>query len=627
VVDRFKVRAEEQIFGTRPFFTISGQSQNDTDEARQVNAFMRMKLDDKGKVGTTLMDSLTSNYIDRATVYKRVWVDENIAWADMDESILWDTQADKPVLAMNGGKVPGPVLQSNHKWIPKPDHPDQSSTGPKVLEQDPNVQWDSTKHEFRKPPNGIQRSENKYRGAKIRQLDHDAFLAPINARSLQESDITIELYDQDLPWASHAYIDRPWATLADYIAASKAIDNYPKSETERDKDPVYLRYREQTGYDEMTHRIGFVECWLRWDVLGIGEAQDFMVIIDWKAQRAIFYEYTASVCPDGIRPYVAISIAAARNRWIADRSVAEKVKIYNDYIDRRFSLETIRNDRNANPIGVVNTDAVTEQPDIIDASIDGGLYHAANGMSAKDFINYIDIPDLDTKTHQLIEFVMSMVQLWLGISNLSQGDTEGLPDNQTLGGVQAMIRESNYLGRSWIRKTARGFEEIILMLAKLQADNLNEDEAFRYLDGDDSVLATMSRQMIDDLDITVRVTVAEDDPAKKIASAMTAKAAVIEYMQFPANIQAAMRPLYEIILQNLGFNDVHRMLPDPGVAQLTMPGNVTPEPGSPQQTPPDASQGGAGPAPMQVAAQPPPGPPGMGAPSADVVPTGIGAAA
>ena len=106
-----------------------------------------------------------------------------------------------------------------------------------------------------------------------------------------------------------------------------------------------------------------------------------------------------------------------------------------------------RNKINSDPVKIWNPDRTKEgkaNPTLI---IEPGRTYSIDGSQwgPKDILETVQIPDLDSRTWQLMELFMQLVQVDSGVTNANQGDMSDLPSNSTATGVNSMLESSSVL--------------------------------------------------------------------------------------------------------------------------------------------------------------------------------------
>ena len=293
--------------------------------------------------------------------------------------------------------------------------------------------------------------------------------------------------------------------------------------------------------------------------MGIGVLQDICVFYDPETEVVLYYEYVAKVTPDNKIPYSSISIGKEKNRWWGP-SLPEKIGIFQEYVDKQFNSESYRNELAANPIIGVNTQAVEDEPDDVELYA-GKVFELKDQHKMEDFISYTQLPNLDNKTQELIDFVFGMVQLWLGVSNLAQGDYQALAPANTATGVEATLREASKIGRRWMRRIVRGFEDHLTKLVKVALATLDETEDFEYMEGDVSTFGQITPEMVKNLEVDAKVILSQEQSQRAIEKANLAIATQDRYFQYQPEMRGFVRPLMVKILGAMGYENVDELLP------------------------------------------------------------------
>ena len=171
------------------------------------------------------------------------------------------------------------------------------------------------------------------------------------------------------------------------------------------------------------------------------------------------------------------------------------------------------------------------------------------------------MPNVDIRTQDLIDFVFGIVQLWLGVSNMAQGDYQALAPANTATGVEATLREASKIGRRWMRRIVKGFEGHLTKLVQIAMATLDEEEVFEYMEGDVREFAVMTPDMIRDLSINARVILSQDQGQRAIEKANLALQTQERYFQSPPEMRPFMRPMLKRILDAMGYEKTDELLP------------------------------------------------------------------
>lgn len=548
VVDHFMARAEDEITGTSPYFKFEAQGAGDEEMAEAYDKYFNWKLEDKGETRERLEESYLHLFIQRALILKSTYKEDVSTWYDYERNGLFNNERGE------FEEIPGegPIIEGEAQFIPELN----PMTGESELRlaSDPSFQMIPGVHQFQPLPQGVPTMQVKYKGPRSEVIDSDRFLCPTTAESVDEADIIVELYDKDMRWAREMFLERDWCSFADYYnMVSK--DANPRSPIEKNEERT-----ENLDFDsDENPSIQVLECWLRRDILGTGTPQEFCVFIDPETEKPLYYEFVAKLTPDNKVPYTAVSIGKERNRWCG-RSLPERIRSFQEYVDKQFNSQSYRNELAANPVIGVNPQAVEDEPEDVELHA-GKIFELKDQYGIDDFLQFSAIPNVDIKTQELIDFVFGIVQLWLGVSNMAQGDYQALAPANTATGVEATLREASKIGRRWMRRIVRGFEEHLTKLVQISMATMDEEEVFEYMEGDVRAFGVMTPDAIRNIGINTRVILSQDQGQRAIEKANLALQTQDRYFQSPPEMRPFIRPMLKRILDAMGFERTDELLP------------------------------------------------------------------
>lgn len=548
VVDHFMARAEDEITGTSPYFKFEAQGAGDEESAEAYDKYFNWKLEDMAHTRERLEESYLHLFIQRALVLKSTYKEDISTWYDYERNGLFNNERGE------FEEIPGegPIIEGEAQFIPEMN----PMTGETELRlaNDPSFQMIPGVHEFQPLPQGVPTQQVKYKGPRSEVIDSDRFLCPTTAESLEDADILVEMYDKDMRWAQKMFLDRDWINFGDYFNLVNKDAN-PRSPIEKNENRI-----ENLDFDsEENPSVQVLECWVKRDVLGTGSPQEFCVFVDPEAEKILYYEFTAKLTPDNRIPYTAVSIGKERNRWCG-RSLPERIRSFQEYVDKQFNSQSYRNELAANPIMGVNPQAVEDEPEDVELHA-GKIFELKDQYNIDDFIQFSAIPNVDVRTQDLIDFVFGIVQLWLGVSNMAQGDYQALAPANTATGVEATLREASKIGRRWMRRIVRGFEEHLTKLVQVAMATMDEEEVFEYMEGDVRAFGVMTPDAIRNIGINTRVILSQDQGQRAIEKANLALQTQDRYFQSPPEMRPFIRPMLKRILDAMGFERTDELLP------------------------------------------------------------------
>ena len=548
IVDHFLARAEDEITGTSPYFKFEPQGITDVPMSEAFDRYFQWKLERRGRVRERLEESYLHIFVQRACILKSVYEEKVSKWLDYERNALFNVETGDFEEILDYG----PIVEGEASFTPAID----PNTGAQELRlnEDPSFVMQPGLHEFRPFPQGVPTEQVKYKGARTVVVDSDRFLCPSNVENIEDADILMELYDKPVQWAQEMFYERDWCTFDQFENMIKKAA-IPQSEIDKNKD-----YKENLSFDNDDFpMVQVIECWVKRDVLKTGEPQEFVVFLEPETRKAIYYEYVAKVAPDNRIPYSTVAIGKMQNKWWGP-SLPERIYTYQQYIDKQFNSQSYRNELAANPIVGVNPQAVEDEPDEVELSA-GKIFHLKDQHEISDFISVAELPSHDRSTQEMIDFVFGMVQLWLGVSNMAQGDYQALAPANTATGVEATLKEASKIGRRWMRRIVRGFEDHLTKLVKLSMATLDQPEVYEYMEGDIRGFGTVTPEMIADLDMNVRVILSRDQGQRAIEKAQMALQIQERYFQYPPELRGPARIMCKRILDAMGYENTEELLP------------------------------------------------------------------
>lgn len=576
VVDHFSARTEDELLGRDPPIRFQPQGPADQEVARGIDRLAAYKFFDQGTVQDDLQKSIQSCFKHRALILKATYKEEFNEWEEYDLDVLHDRATSQPIQIFGHGYI----VKDTDTFSPVLD----MVTGEEVmqLDADPTFRFDPAQHYFGKSNGAVRFKERLFAAPKSVEVDSDRFLAPADARSLNEADIIGEKFDKSLSKVMERFTEREWLTGEAYLAKLKSETAEKKTKGKRaDLSKENLRF------DLQNKRIEIVELWIERDVLGWGSPQRILTWYDVKRQILITYDFAVKMMPRGRQPYTAIPIWQQDNVWWG-YSIPEMLEPIQEFVDLQFNRHAHRNAINANPIIGEHSDAVEGNKSFADMK-PFEVVQLVEGKSIRDWIETVVFPNADTDTQALLDKAIYWVNFWLGISNIARGDYSDVPQNTTLGGQEATLKEASKLSRRWTRRVIVGLEDHVTLLVRLLIETMDEFEAYTFLEGDVRQMAVLEAAQTRDLLIDAKLVWNSEQNSRTIEVNRLTLEIVREYAQYIATAPwmiPMVRPLMKSTLFQLGHDNVDELLPLPPFIP-PMPviapqplGGVTTEPGT-----------------------------------------------
>lgn len=605
-IDNVWSRIENATNGDEPYIKFQAVGNEDETKAQIYTDYFSWKLE-QGGVHKSLLDTQLATVLQCGQISKATYDKDEIYWTDFETPILHDQTTGNPVETITSG----PVIHGEDEWQEMPDPigvlgqlgnamgMDVQPTMRQHLKSDPSLVFDPAKHYWAPAAGGVRRSQVLFSGAKSENVRFDRFYCAMDAASIHESDC-MELEDRTLDWFRSMWWERPWASWAMYEPQLKSGDASAKTNDTMQNmgtgQPTLDKKPENRVYDHINPVRRVAEFWIKRDVLGDGKLppQDFVCFWDIDLKMIVWLEWTAKVCPDMKRPYSVCSLVKEPNRWCGQSIWKRGREIFNG-IDRLFNGIFYRTLQQSNPPKGGDPGAAKEEP--TDIAYDPTKYYELNkDRTIDELISYAKVPDTNQRSDQVMNFLISSVQLWLAVSNLQQGDLADVPQNNTATGIDQATQDASIQRRSAIRRKLEADEEHLTKLVKIIIATIQKDEVYEFEDGD--VRKAMTILAADVRKLNMHVTVREQQRFREI-DIKRCKAgweAVAPYFQqLNPEVRKIMLPFVLEILHNLGFHKAEEQLVEfegiPMDAKMGGALEMGPEgqPQLPQAEPPAAS--------------------------------------
>lgn len=600
VVDHFAARTEDELLGREKPLRFKPQGPADDDTARALDRLASYKFFDQGTLQTDLQDAILPIFKHRALILKAVYKEDFNEWEEHDLEILFDRQTGQPVEILGLGFI----VKDEATFTPVVD----LISGQEVmqLDADPTFKLDPARHVYQRSPGPVRYRERLFTSPKSVQVDSDRFLCPSDARNLNEAGFLAELYDKSGSWVMERFTERPWFTGQQYLSQLQSETAEKKTKSKKAEHST-----ENLRFDTLNKLVGIAECWIERDVKGWGRPQKIMVWYDRKRDKLISYDFAVKIMPGGRQPFTAIPIWKQEDVWWG-YSIPEMLTPIQDYVDLQFNRHSHRNSINSNPIVGEHPEAVEGNKSFADMK-PYDVVTLADGKTIKDWLEFAVFPNADQDTQVLIDKAIYWVNFWLGISNIARGDYSDVPQNTTLGGQEATLKEASKLSRRWTRRVIVGLEEHVTLLVRLLVETMDDFEAYTFLEGDKRQAAVLEAGRVRDFLVDAKLVLNAEQNSRSIEMNRLTLEIIEKYATYLVTtpwIIPMVRPVLKNSLFLLGHDNVDELLPlPPFIPPMPMMapaplGGVTTEAGAPEGAAPAATEGEDGTVPFEQPAAP-----------------------
>lgn len=401
-----------------------------------------------------------------------------------------------------------------------------------------------------------------FEGLDISLVAHGDFVAPMNVPTLCDANVFHRL-------------SLPLSVLKSDFGLDKKTE---EAIGRADQSPKSDEKRAQSGEGEVVAEVvdeecedpeyECIECYGSVMVPGLDQKIRIYALVEAKTERVIICDYLANVVPGAQIPFSIVRACPVTGRWHG-RGYHEIYELQNDFIDRTFNAIAQRNKMHANPTGFFRAEAFD------DASVQknfvykiGQFYRLKRDFTPNDALGFVETPDLDSRTWQIMELVMQMAQVRSGVTGASQGAVTNLPANGTATGVQSIMMSGSTLHKLPIDWIKGGLEKLLCLCASILYSRQNRDETFTYMEGDAMELITLHARNVKDLKLNIRILLTRLHEREAMENARAAIDAIMLYLrEIPEEEKDQVRPLFIQVLKALKISGadgmVRRGLPPP----------------------------------------------------------------
>ena len=466
-------------------------------------------------------------------------------------SILWDAQADAPVLTPDGEFVfedgPADVLAQALvdgeaggllEW-----HPGEplALVAPDALP--PGLTWKEQIVSDRKL---------RYTGAKAVPLHYKEFYCPLNAPSVHESDFVAHMTTMRLSeLCGHLGVSLVETKGEVDSQLQRALWQIRAAGADAQTESERPRPGEGEEVESADPEFRVVEAYFRFDARGDGRPCRVFLMVAYDYDVPIFWDYIANVTPDGKYPFEAVVINKEPHRWYG-RSWFKKYERFQHLIDKLTNQILYRNDLAANPVKFRRKEAVVQWQD--DQPFEIGpdkVFDLNDGYTAEDALQTARIPELDEQTKFLLEMVIANWRMRAGVATASQGTFGGLPSERTATGTMQVAATGRTIFRPQLMEIKRGLEAVLRQVVAYQYAYLDGEEVFPYMDGEERRLGLLTPEYVRGVEFNLELTLTLSRQDQSLDASRMAIDFFGQFLALPDVFKPVAAPLFATVYKSL----------------------------------------------------------------------------
>jgi hypothetical protein len=389
-------------------------------------------------------------------------------------------------------------------YIYPEDITSEDDAGSLVYEKAPEIPV-SDATEFREVL--IEENEVAYHGLDVANVRFDAFIAPLNVPSLDVAPCVAHEYPRTVSQLRALYGD---AGDEEIEWIFQQLEQEPEGPKTPEDQPRLTHGEASIGTQRLANNptVKVTEVFLRnYDVFGDGVGRNVFLVLVADLDEPLYVEYLANVTARGRLPFHAVPVNRVPGRWYG-RGFYKLYSGSQRLIDALINAILFRNENNADPLVCWQPDA-TEEGKAGEQRLvrrPGKTITLRPGKTAADAVQIVEFPDLDSRTWELVQLIMQLIQTDSGVTSAAQGDFGALASNATATGISSIMQSGSTLHRMLTEDLKDGFEPAILFALMTIYKNQDADETYQYLEGQASaVLSLASAQALAKVEMNVRL--------------------------------------------------------------------------------------------------------------------------
>lgn len=538
-VDFHFSQAKDDLFGTRPWISVTPEGKDDIDLAERISKHAQWKFS-HSNLETTLLDALKVSTWGGTAFAKVGWLREAETFLTTAYE-AYDIETNEPIILPDGSPIR------------------DKDTLQALIEE------------------GVEINTETIEWRESQTEDVQTMYANVYSSLIDYHDIAFRKTAPSLDLRHTDVFTRFRMGLLD------AIEKYKIPESERDMlmasytgyDETVRDHRDETGtdYGEALEERGnpeitLIEGFIRIQPSGKMPLSRLHVIFSADMHHLFKADFLANVTPGALLPVFPVRINRIPNR-IFGRGYFEKFENFNDAVDRQYNSTTFRNKFSQHVYTAVQPQALKDGGEGFDVSqLDPRVpYELAPDRTIDDFITFKPMPDSNDRSIELMNHMLQMAQMISGITSAAQGELKGVPSASTATGVKDLQTRGATIVKSPIDEQKYDVEKAVEFAVHVLYANHDTDETFTWSEGRSAELLTVTGNDVAGLRSNVTMTMSQSQNTRKIESAQVAVGLIGSYLQLPEVDKVAAKPVFEQALSALGFHNAADVLRD-GVVDL-----------------------------------------------------------
>jgi hypothetical protein len=528
-------KAQESFFGSDPWFSVDPapepSSPIDDELASEIERFCRFKL------GESHSEADKKRAISRALILGECAVKTSYVVRDqlfdIEAIVLTDVEG-LPIRSADGN-----TITQDDQWKDAED-----GTGQQVLARDGQTPMPDAPIWQKQILN---RRQVLFEGTRSEPIYYKDFLCPITAQDVQTADCVVHLYDKSVMEFVDLIVKRGMADndpqgRMEAMQKMLAMVNALQNNSEQSKSAATVELRPNENYYPAPSATNgpvaeFAEFYMWFDANEDGIAENIMLIADRKNQSPIFYDNVPNVTTDGLRPIEIVRINPVEGRWYGQGLIElfESYQIVCDLMVNRWNFSQSRSGR------IDFWDPTSTQEGDADPSLRlnwGGTYTLKPGKKAEDALSVVYLNDVKfEKIQTMLQFFMQMAMNESGVANANDNMVAGMEQAKLATGIVQIEKSGDELSKPIIADLEPALTAITNREVNVTLANMNPQEAYTYLEGDNVQIGTLTPDDVRGLRFKVKIELTTHKNQQQLQLNAQATALVKDFYLQPPQVQ------------------------------------------------------------------------------------------
>lgn len=588
IITQQSARAQKAFFGTKPYLTVGGSSTQEQGFANDLQEWTIHELETVSAIHNDLEAAIDLAFIQGESVVK-TRKHKLISHFESYRTVAIDPATGDPFVAEDGDYIYQTDLFTE-QMVPVLDEATQQpmtdpqtgevqtqGNGKMVLKRDgetlqPHPDMPSLMQTVKVNLTKVLRDRVEARP--VYYLD---FLCPLNAADIQDADTCVHLYNtQVIELATKYLTDEAFMSQApeEQLQRLKVLTDELMPGAPEDRQAAGSRSRGELGEQQQTvgtsrsePTVAMAECWGWFDPFGDGIMRSVMVLMDKEGRVPIYYDYTANLTDDGLRPFDVVRINPPAGRWHGQGNVERfwNLQVHADlHINRSLFAES-----KAARVDFWNPALTVEGKANPALQLNWGRTYTVADPQTKpeDILKPVYLENIKSANLQnMLQTILQMAQNMSAVTNVNDGAMAGMDTAKLATGIRNLEASGEEMFHIYMAQLRTPLEHILRRALKLIVKDIeqNRPKIVSFLDRNSRLIEIDPLRLLD-LDLNVTLSLTSYRGQQQLQQGQTGYTTLSAFFKEHPIVQNRLAPFVTQILRSLETKDAEAI-----AAPLTM---------------------------------------------------------